>query len=280
MPGRVDGYTGSAVSDSWSAFLNGSAVSGHAVHVYGDVREHAETVSAYLAHGFDRGEPALVVATPEHFSVFAAALQARGWPAERIERKQLLFLEDAEAVLAAVAADAGPSWTRFEAVIGGAIDRIAEQFPATPIRAFGEAVNLLCERGDPDGAVALEACWNRLMEARSFSLLCGYQVDPFDRSTQVSILPGVCRAHSHVLPADDPSRFQRAVDAALEEALGRDSGKVYALVGDQARATNVPEGQLALMWVSANMPTSSERILDAARAHYARPATSAVAEPA
>jgi hypothetical protein len=277
MPGRDDGYNRAPVSDSWSAFLDGSAGSGHAVHVYGEVRELAETASAYLAAGFDRGEPALVVATPEHWSSFAAALRARDWPADRLERERLLFLEDADAVLAAVATDQGPSWARFEAVIGGVIDRIGEQFSTRPIRAFGEAVNLLCERGDSDGAVALEACWNRLIDSRRFSLLCGYHVDPFDRSTQVSVLPGVCRAHSHVLPADDPNRFQRAVDAALEEALGRDAGKVYALVGEQARATNVPEAQLALMWVSANMPTNSERILGAARTHYAR---SAVAEPA
>ena len=129
-------------------------------------------------------------------------------------------------------------------------------------------VDLLCERGNPAGAARLEELWNRLARRRSFSLLCGYRIDVFDRDAQISVLPEICRSHSHVLPADDPARLERAVDAALEEALGSQAGQVYAVLGDQLRRKQVPPAQLTLMWVSSQMPLSAERILASARAHY------------
>ena len=161
-----------------------------------------------------------------------------------------------------------PSAEQFERVVGGLMDRVGARFPSRRIRAFGEMVDLLCERGNPKGAAELEELWNRLARRRSFSLLCGYRVDVFDQDAQVSLLPAICRSHSHVLPARDPERLERAVDAALEETLGQQAGQVYAMVGEQLRRKQVPPAQLALMWVSSQMPRSAERILESAREHY------------
>jgi len=108
-----------------------------------------------------------------------------------------------------------------------------------------------------------------MLERRDISLLCSYQLDVFDQQAQISVLPGVCRAHGHVRAGGDPERLQRAVDSALEETLGDDIGKIYALIGDQIRDRRVPASQLALMWVSAQMPTLADRILATARARYA-----------
>ena len=161
-----------------------------------------------------------------------------------------------------------PSAHRFDAVVGGLIDQVVAQFPGRRIRAFGEMVDLLAERGNMAAAAALEDLWNRLARRRPFSLLCGYRVDVFDRGAQIAVLPEVCRAHSHVLPAEDPERLERAVDAALEETLGSQAGQVYALIGQHLHRKHVPPAQLALMWVSSQMPQSAERILESAREHY------------
>ena len=74
-----------------------------------------------------------------------------------------------------------PSAEQFEAVVGGLMDQVGARFPNRRIRAFGEMVDLLCERGNPSAAAALEELWNRLARRRSFSLLCGYRIDVFDR---------------------------------------------------------------------------------------------------
>ena len=254
------------VNDSWSDFLCGLAPSGHAVQIYSDVVELTRSVSSYLAAGFELGEPALVIATPEHLADFGAALAAAGWHEARIERSGLLVTADADETLAAIMDGFDmPSARAFEEVIGGLFDR----FPSTQARAFGEMVDLLCRRGQRDAAIALEELWNDLVRRRPFSLLCAYQLNVFDRESQAGTMPHVCRAHSHVLPAPDPARLQRAVDQALEEVLGaREAGKVYVLVAQEIRVDRVPMAQVLLMWISENMPGLAERVLAAARARY------------
>jgi hypothetical protein len=253
---------------AWTGFLQGSGPAAHAVQVYRDVEELADSVTRYLAIGFDLGEPAVVISTLSHWALFGERLAESGWSADRIEESGLLFHADAERTLAEVMEGDELDADRFVAVVGGLIDRVGARFPDRRIRAFGELVDLLCERGSPGIAARVEELWNRLARRRAFSLLCGYRVDVFDRDAQLSILPEICRAHSHVLPAGDPERLESAVDAALEEALGTQAGQVYALVSEQLRRKHVPPAQLALMWVSSQMPRSAERILESARAHY------------
>ena len=253
---------------SWTDFVLGQSA-GHAVQVYADLDELAGSVAAYLAAGFEAGEPAVVVATREHVTRFAEQLAAAGWDEQKIQANRLLILADAEATLAQFTDGELPSAPAFESVIGGLLDQVAERFSCTRIRAFGEMADLLSERGQTEAAVKLEQLWNELARRRNFSLLCGYRVDVFDRATQVGLLPHVCAEHSHVLPAADPDRLSRAVDLALEEVLGStDAGKVYLLVGERIREARVPVAQLVLMWVSANMPGLADRILASARTHY------------
>lgn len=258
----------------WSEFLCG-AEHGHAVQIYADVSELAISVSEYLAAGFELGEPGVVVVTPPHLSAFMAALAEAGWDAARIDAAGLLAVADAEAMLAAIMEGGDvPSRAAFDRAIGDMLDR----YPDKHVRAFGEMVDVLSRDGRHEAAVALEELWNDLARRRDFSLLCGYRLDVFDREAQASTLPRVCRAHSHVLPALDPARLQRAVDEALEEVLGAaEAGKVYVVVAQQIRAERVPMAQTLLMWVSENMPGLAERVLASARARYlAEPVAAAV----
>lgn len=256
---------------SWIEFLRGAPSGGHGVQIYRQESELADSVASYLAAGFKAGDPALVVACPEHWVAFEAALATRGWEADELRAEGLLTLEDADTTLAAFMSGGRPSPVRFEEVVGGVLDSITERHPGRQIRAFGEMVDLLCVRGEHEAALALEEIWNKLARNRQFSLLCGYRLDVFDRASQTQTLPGVCRSHTHVLPAFDSTRLTVAVDRALGEILGHgEAGKVYVLVAEEARRERISVAQLALMWVSANMPVTADRILASARAHYER----------
>jgi hypothetical protein len=260
----------SQVKKNWADFLAGVDPCAHAVQVYADLDELADSVATYLARGFDAGEPAVVVATADHADRFLEKLAVLGWDADRTTREACLRIEDAEAALAAIMQGGTiPSRSAFAQIVGGLLDDAAKRAPGREVRVFGEMVDLLCERGEPQAAAELEELWNDLGRRRRFSLLCGYRLDVFDRAMQVGTLPDVCRAHSHVLPASDSPRLARSVDLALEEVLGSaEAGKVYALVGEQIRRGRVPSPQLVLMWVSANMPALADRILASARKRY------------
>jgi hypothetical protein len=258
---------------SWGDFLKGAGVQTHGVQVYGDAADLAESVAAYLAAGFDRNQPSVLVATPEHLSLFADRLGSRGWTLERAESAGLLVVADAEETLASILGPEGLDRERFEHAVGDLLDGVQSGPDGPPARVFGEIVDLLYRRGQADAADELEQLWNALARSRRFSLLCGYRLDVFDSRTQIETLPQVCREHSHVLPARNYPRFARAVDNALREVLGpNQAATVYVLVSREAGHDQIPLAQSILMWVSENLPTHSSQILAAARTHYARPA--------
>lgn len=245
------------------------APAAHAAQVYLEHSDLADTVAEYFAAGFEAGEPALLVATEEHANLVAERLAAEGWAGPPIDEFGLLVAVDADSTLGRIMDGQHPSAFAFERVIGGLIDELAARFPDRRVRAFGEMVNVLCERGQRDAAVELEELWNRLAHTRDFALLCGYHLDVFDRSAQVETLPNVCRLHTHVTPGLDADRLAHAVDDALVGVLGPPgAGQVYSLIGAEIRERRVPAPQLVLMWVSENMPLSAERILAAARMRY------------
>jgi hypothetical protein len=241
----------------------------HAAQIYVEDDELAESVAKYVAAGFEIGEPAVLVATEEHAVLIAERLVPLGWDERRIEELGLLLVVDAETTLGRFMEGPHPSADAFERVIGGLLDELAPRFPGRRVRAFGEMVNVLCERGQREAAMELEELWNRLAGTRDFTLLCGYRVDLFDRASQVDTLPHICRLHTHVAPAADAERLSHAVDDALVGVLGTPgAGQVYSLIGTEIRERRVPAPQLALMWVSEHMPLSSERILASARTRY------------
>lgn len=259
-----------AMKRSWQRFLHASLAAEHAVQLYADETELVEPVGAYLAAGFDLSEPAIVITTPEHRALFAERLAACGWEEAELLERGLLVPRDADETLEAVLLGGKPSPERFEQAVGTLIDEVAARFPGRQVRAFGEMVDILCARGDPQSAAELEDLWNRLAERRRFSLLCAYRIDLFDADAQLTLLPQICGAHTHVQPGGDVPRLGRAVGAALEEELGPDAATVYAqMPASIGRSTLLPAAERALMWVSANLPGRADRILASARARYA-----------
>ncbi len=258
---------------SWGDFLKGAGAPSHGVQVYGDACDLAESVAAYLAAGFERDEPGILVATPEHLPLFADRLGSRGWSLGVAEAAGLLVVADAEETLASIVDSEKLDRERFDRVVGDLLDRVQRGRDDRPARVFGEVVDVLSRRGRPDAADELERLWNALALERRFSLLCGYRLDVFDLRAQTEMLPNICREHSHVLPAQNYPRFARAVDNALRQVLGpNQAATVYVLVSRQPGHDQIPLAQSILMWVSENLPLQSSQILAAARTHYVRPA--------
>lgn len=238
------------------------------MQVYAELDELAESVAAYLATGFAGGEPAVVIATRDHQETFDRFLAGAGWDPEVLIASGLLLTLDAEETLALLFEDGALSAASFERVVGGVIDGVTERFPDRRIRAFGEMVDLLTARGEPDTAAELEELWNQLAKARRFSLLCGYRLDLFDRASQ-KMMPAVCSAHTHVRPAYNMARLDRAVHTALDEVLGvPNSRMVQEIVRESPKQSSAPLSEQMLMWVSDRMPRHAERVLAAARAKY------------
>lgn len=255
---------------SWGEFLRGAGPSAHGVQIYSEPAELADSVAAYVAAGFERDDPAVLVVTPSNLELVRVRLESRGWDLREAETAGLLHVADAEQTLDDLTDAEGAVDRRFEGVVEELLDRVERN--GRRARVFGEMVDLLNRRGHLRTAIELEQRWNALAANRRFALLCGYQLDVFESDSQRETLPHICRTHSHVLPARNYARFARSVDEALREVLGPNkAATVYVLVSRTAPENHVPLAQQILMWVTQNLPQQSSQILAVARAHYVRP---------
>jgi hypothetical protein len=255
---------------SWSMFLEGAPPTGHAVQVYSELAELAASVGTFLDAGFRAGEPAVVIAAAGHTHAFLAELERRGHHVDELRAQGLLTCCDAEDTLASFMDGDVPSGERFEDAVGGLLDEVARRFPEKTIRAFGEMVDLLFQRGQQATAIALEELWNRALESRTCALLCGYELDVFDLDTQTSALPEIMRTHTHPHPVADTARLATAVHQTLTEVVGSDAtARLYLRVAEEVPRTALPRAQAVLMWLSRHQPTTARRVLQGARTHYA-----------
>ena len=71
--------------------------------------------------------------------------------------------------------------------------------------AYGELVDILCERQQHWVALELEELWKNLLAARNFSLLCGYKMDSFQDEGVADVFQHICHSHTKVSPAESYS---------------------------------------------------------------------------
>jgi DcmR-like sensory protein len=247
---------------SWSRFIDVAPAAEHAVQVYDGQADLVATVAPYLAAGLATGAPLLVVATDDHWRAFAAALPE--------DPAGLLLVRDAHEMLEAISVGGRVDADAFEQHIGGLVDELAARFPGRTLRAFGEMVDVLWQRGERDDAIALEELWNGLQETRPVALLCAYCVDVFDVDVQTGGLADVFRVHTHARPVSDTAKLSAALDQALSEVVGPSrAARVYLDVAHAVPRSSVPRAQAVLGWLCTNDRSTAVEVLARARAHYA-----------
>ena len=168
----------------------------HAVQFYGNDDELFKTVGTFLSEGLVSGHPSVVIATPPHRLAIEKVLEQRMIDVERARRIGDLVLLDAEDTLATFMIDGAPSASVFKKVIGDVIEQTLRGRERTPVRAYGEMVDVLWKQGKTAAAVRLEVLWNDLASTHVFSLLCGYAIGNFYKQTQQ--YEEVCNLHTHV----------------------------------------------------------------------------------
>jgi hypothetical protein len=130
------------------------------------------------------------------------------------------------------------------------------------VRAYGEMVDVLWQRGERDAAIRLEEYWNELGRLQTFSLLCAYRMDPRDSHAYGGPLERVCKVHTHLIPATDLPRFDEAVRAASQKVLDQPLAQILlSLAANHRPPTRMPMGQATLFWLKQNMPRTAEKIL-------------------
>jgi hypothetical protein len=239
--------------------LQHPAAGDHFVQVYRDEGFLFKAVAEYTGSGLRRGEGVIIIASAAHRAAFVRQLADDGLEPAEAELGGQLVLLDADETLARFAAGGMPDWQTFHALIGGVIAKLRLEYPS--VRAYGEMVDVLWQRGERDAAIRLEEFWNDLATLQTFSLLCAYYMDNLD-SAAYHPLECVCRVHTHLIPAPDYGRFNEAVIEASNEVLERPLAKMLLTLAERHRPqTAMPQGQATLMWLQRNMPRTAQKVL-------------------
>jgi signal transduction histidine kinase len=203
------------------------------VQFYEDDAALSETVADYLAAGMRAGDRLIVIATAAHRSAFESRLRRHhvdpDSPRESLREPCWL---DADETLASFMIDGMPDPQLFAIALaralGGDRPRLVEP-SRTRVRAYGEMVDLLWQRGNGAAAIRLEALWTAAARRHGFALLCAYHMDNFGGEADSSGFLDVCRSHDHVIASGVVGRPSRDDD---DDAHQRE----IALLQQRARA--------------------------------------------
>jgi hypothetical protein len=247
----------------WPELLQHPDAGDHMAQLYQDVDFLVETIVRYAGAGLRVGEATLIVAAPEHRARFAEALAREG-----LHPSPAVRMLDAEETLALFMVDGMPQWTAFHRAIGGLIAELRLQYPA--VRAYGEMVDLLWQRGERHAAIRLEEFWNETARLQPFSLLCAYAIDPLRGDAYGGGIQSICKTHTHLIPAREYSRLDDAVREASKNVLDQPLAQMLLnLAANHRPQTEMPLGQAALLWLKQNMPRAADKVLEQVRAKLA-----------
>jgi MEDS: MEthanogen/methylotroph, DcmR Sensory domain len=165
----------------------------HVCHLFDSDESRAEAVASYLADGLRAGEHTIVIARSAHWASIAVRLEALGVPVNDEIRRGRLTVREAVSTLAQISPRGRLNHFAFNEVIGGALRGVSGR-----VRAFGEMVDILAERGELAEALELEELWNAAGEVIPLSLYCGYSAAHFVAAGTHRALRDICLAHTDV----------------------------------------------------------------------------------
>ena len=172
----------------------------HAVHFYEGSASLCRIVSGFLAGGLRAGQPAIIIATPQHREDILSNLRTHSINVEQARRVGELVVLDVDDTLGAFMLDGTPDAALFDTYMSTILTQVMRVRPRATIRAYGEMVDVLWKAGRCEAAIKLETRWNALASKHPFSLLCGYSIGQFYK--QPDFFTHVCGQHDAVIDSD------------------------------------------------------------------------------
>ena len=166
----------------------------HGVCLYRDAEALYASIAVFLAGGFVRNVPALVMATPDRRAGIETALRGLNFSLSDLQNSRSLSLLDATSTLNAVSVNGVPDTLRLQAVIGDAIHDSA----AKRLRIYSDLSDVLHCAMQPFAASRIEQLWDTWGADQRSVVLCGHRAAGLSSPMRQH----VCATHTHILAAD------------------------------------------------------------------------------
>jgi hypothetical protein len=168
----------------------------HVVQLFDSDESLATAAAAFLHRGYLCGERLGIIATASHWLDIATHLNHLGMPVAEALATQRATWVDANRALPAIARPEGIDEERLGALVEGLMGR--RDGVHTPLRVYGEMVDLLAARGDFKAALELEGGWVRHLAHAPATLFCGYSAVHFGHPDTTGALNAICDLHDDV----------------------------------------------------------------------------------
>jgi signal transduction histidine kinase len=195
-----------------------SRLADHQLQFYDDESVLCDRVAEYLLEGLARDQSLLIVGTPGHTAGFLDRMRLAGVNPDALLSARRLAIADARGTLNQILINGWPDESRLRSVVGAAIGLLRQRRPDTPVRIYGEMVNLLAADGQIDAAIALEDCWCSLVAEGELSLLCGYDMSFLDTHATAEQFEKICARHNQGRGLEAELQHRRMLEQSLQEA--------------------------------------------------------------
>lgn len=226
--------------------LRNLAGPGHLVQFYESDDCLTDSVATFLGGGLGAGDPAVVIATPDHRKKIESSLFKLGFNLQQLEENGRLVVLDASATLDTFMVDGLPDPERFRSVIGSVLRKLP--ISSGQPRLFGEMVAILCGDGASEAALKLERLWNDLGKQFKFLLFCGYPFSQFKSAAEAELFRHICEEHTCVIPGESfaDAQTEDAQRRTLAELQQKASSLATELKKREAVAAKLEESQSEL----------------------------------
>jgi hypothetical protein len=164
--------TGENGQNKYHFFWRQTAPGEHFLQVYEDDRVLLDSLEGFAAAGLQAGEGVIVFATALHRFALEQRLRLLGFSLAIARSRDQYLVLDAEETLSKLMVDGQPDETLFRRLVSDLVARAGAN--GRNVRAFGEMVALLWNRGQRGATLQLENFWHRFRREQSFALFCAY----------------------------------------------------------------------------------------------------------
>ena len=241
----------------------------HIVQLYQDQDFLNSAVCRFIGAGLANGESIILFPTLTHWNAFRTRLEAEGVDVHAARERGQLTVVDANELLPRFMRDAMPDPRVFNGVIGDIFGQARAGRSYQKVRAWGELVDVLWERGDVAASMNLEDMFDQLKKI-GIAMFCSYLTDNFNGDVHAHMLPRLGTNHSHLIPVQDYARLERAVADALRETVGPDEARVVEsrLLSQYRPPFNMPRSEALPLALRQFLPAIADPVLQRSRGLY------------
>jgi hypothetical protein len=256
--------------DPWEQVLAAASAHDHILQLYQDHDFLNSAVCRYIGAGLANGDRIILFPTLTHWNAFRQLLATEGVDVQAARERGQLTVVDANELLPRFMRDAMPDPHLFNAVIADVFRQARAGGRYQKMRAWGELVDVLWERGDVAGSMNLEDLFDQLNKKIGIAMFCSYLMDNFNGDVHAHMLPRLGTNHSHLIPVQDYARLERAVADALRETAGPEEARVLEsqLLSRYQPPFSMPRSQALLLALRQFLPAIADPVLQRSRNLY------------